>query len=428
MRKLALTLCFVLLIGMFTGCSPSEKPGETTPAPSAHSLQVGFGRVDATPTAEVSLDGLQETRVTADVADNLYVTCVALTDETGNTVLLYHLDLLYPYNEVLLSLKKVITATGVPYENIMVGSTHNHSAPSCTSDLPGNKDYADQFKTWMVDAAKAAMEDRKPATMAIATAYPENMNFVRHYNLTAGGQGGWARHAKEAESHLYKADNTLQLIKFAREGGKDVLLMNWQGHPMAHGSSKEKIQSDVDVFRKEIEAQQDCLFAYFLGASGDVNSSSDMPSERSADWYENDFGQRGKLMTQYVSEAYKTFRELPAGPVKTLRSQFAVTSVQDGVDAGQKDITLDVVAIGDVAFVCAPYEMFGKNGIAIREGSPFEMTFISTCTNGYWRYLPADYAFEYDCYEITNTTCKVGTAELVAAEYISMLNQLKGTP
>jgi hypothetical protein len=73
--------------------------------------------------------------------------------------------------------------------------------------------------------------------------------------------------------------------------------------------------------------------------------------------------------------------------------------------------------------------MFCESGEAIKEGSPFEMTFVSSCSNGSLSYIPSaptfTYGESYTSYEQKMTKFVQGTAELLVDEYVSMLNQLK---
>ena len=83
------------------------------------------------------------------------------------------------------------------------------------------------------------------------------------------------------------------------------------------------------------------------------------------------------------------------------------------------------LAVGDVGFITAPYEMFCSNGMYIKEHSPFKMTFIVTCSNDYNAYMADDQAYNYDIYEINTRHYCRGTAEKLAQTYVDMLQELK---
>ena len=94
--------------------------------------------------------------------------------------------------------------------------------------------------------------------------------------------------------------------------------------------------------------------------------------------------------------------------------------------AENRSMDLSVLSVGDVSFVFAPYEMFASNGAAIRETSPYPMTFIITCSYDHAGYLPDVRGVEINCYEAQITKFEYGTAEKLVTEYVDMLTELKG--
>ena len=429
MKKiLSLLLCLVMVLAAFGGCAAGD-PAESTAAESTageilQSLKVGYGRADITPQTSVPLGGRHGTVISDRVLDPLYATCIAFTDETDNTFLLFHLDLLQSYGEANLAKLKIAKELGINGEQIMMCSTHNHSGPNLNEITDGNIElYCKELPGQLMQAAKDAMEDRKPVTGAYITkTYPEGLNFCRHHILADGSYTGWATPAtKSAVDHLRDADNELQLIKFPRDGGKDVVLMNWQGHPNAASYDSTAIASDVDAIRREIEPQLDCHFAYFLGASGNVNSQSYVKSELQSDWYIKDYITRTKKLVEYAVKAAENFEK-----VETDSVQFNSGKQPIGYRTGTGTIDVPVTSfsIGDIALTFAPYEMFTECGQKIKADSPFKMTFVSTCSNGSMSYIPSAYSYEYSAYESDNTKYAPGSAETLVDFHVSLLKQL----
>jgi hypothetical protein len=288
------------------------------------------------------------------------------------------------------------------------------------------QDYIDFMAGQMKQAAVDAMADRKPAEMYITSIAAMGLNCIRHYKMadgTVAGDNFGTFKNNTIVGHYREVDSTMQLIKFTREGGKDVVLMNFQGHPRGHGEYRYSILSDVDEVRKNVEANLDCHFAYFLGASGNVNSKSRVASENLAATYV----EHGVKMGEYAKKAAENFRKVNTGSIKLLYQEYAGTPIEE--DGTTRPIPMYAFAIGDVGFVTAPYEMFCESGEAIKEGSPFEMTFVSSCSNGSLSYIPSaptfTYGESYTSYEQKMTKFVQGTAELLVDEYVSMLNQLK---
>ena len=81
--------------------------------------------------------------------------------------------------------------------------------------------------------------------------------------------------------------------------------------------------------------------------------------------------------------------------------------------------------VGDLGFACAPYEMFGANGMHIKEWSPYAMTFVVSCCNGARSYLASKLAYSHGSYEVDQRRYPEGTAELLADNFVDMLKELK---
>jgi hypothetical protein len=198
--------------------------------------------------------------------------------------------------------------------------------------------------------------------------------------------------------------------------------MNWQGHPNAAADpNKLAIASDVDVVRREIEPQLDCYMAYFLGGSGNVNSSTYVKTELQDPNYIRDYVTRGKKLAEYAVAAAAKFEKVETAKLQFVDSKYSAQSING---TNKSDIQIYAFSFGDIAFTTAPYEMFTENGQKIKQESPFKMTFVSTCSNGSVGYLPSEYAFEYDAYETSITRYAKGTAEGVAAEHIKILKDI----
>ena len=450
-KTLSLILAVLLAVSLLAGCqqagvAPTQAPtGTPTQEPTAEPtqeptqppiqaavLQVGFGRVDISPKTPVSLTGYgdADTRISEGTDVPLMSTCIAFTGEDGNTLLLFYNDLCTSETTTTDACRKAVSeATGISVDNIMSAATHIHSAPSLglNSKYPGTAEYSSTLPQKMVEAAQAALADRKEAKMYITTVATENMNFIRHYNMKDGTVSGdnFGSKASGYASHVGEPDRDLQLIKFTREGKKDIILANFATHPHKQGIDAlyNYAHSDiVGVMRQELEAKKDCLFAYFTGAGGNVNPMSKFPWEK----IYKDFRDQGAAMAQYAFDAYDSFTEVKTGNVKVQKTIYIAQPKESGKTV--PNILMYAFSIGDVAFVCAPYEMFSENGVQIKEGSPFKMTFVSTYTNQHVKYIPSEAGFEYPGvgYSYEGRVCQYekGTAEKLVAKYAEMLNML----
>ena len=63
----------------------------------------------------------------------------------------------------------------------------------------------------------------------------------------------------------------------------------------------------------------------------------------------------------------------------------------------------------------------------IKEGSPFTATFVVTCCNNGLGYIPSMEGFNNNTYEANNGKFVPGTGEILADEYVKMLESLYAT-
>lgn len=415
-RIITLALCLLLVLSMVS-CAPKEE---------ASSLQVGFGREDITPPYSMPMRGYgnPNERWSLNVLDPLYSTCIAFRDGDGNTVLLFHNDLCSTPATVFTFVRKEISdVTGIPVDNIMVSATHTHSGPEQSIDDPIVEIYNDFVEEKMVLAAQAALADLKNAEMYTATTTLKNANFVRHYRMDDGsvvGDNFGDPTGKRYVSHVKDADNEMQLIRFKRDGGKDVVLVNWQTHPLrTGGATLSDISADVvGSMRMALEPQMDCFMAYFSGGSGNIDPSSRILDEN----IYPDYIDQGNAMAQEAIMACDRMTKQETGKVQILRNDMEIY-----VDKDPVRILAYAFSIGDVAFTTHPYEMFDTNGKFVKDNSPFEMTFIVTLANNVSGYIAAEWAYEYGGYEVEYVGYNKGSAEDLADGYVEMLKQLHGT-
>ena len=478
----ALCLCAMLLMNL-VACAPtgdSTDAGENTTAAAnnADQVQVGYGKVMVTPDESVPLRGYgyTEKRMSTGKWSELYLIAIAVTDTEGNTCIVISADnCSTPADVYTVAAPQIATACGISQENIIISAIHQHSAPDLYSGVASAKRYVEKvYIPGLVSAAKMAMDDRTAATVQIQTIETNNMNFVRRY-LTKDGE----YHGTEmyADTSVYvdqetDADNDLQLVKFVREGqttqagkeAKDIIVANFQGHPLMGTSSKDlNIHADMPgLFREHLENELGCEAMYISGASGNVAFSSrfaeDMKSTK-------DFKQHGKDLAKYANSKNVEYTDIELTAVKASKvtytgkcnhaddhlaekarqiyaeyketgdesifrkngfeSQYHCMFAYKHADLPEtRDMDIFTIAFGDLAFVGAPFEMFCETGANIKAASPFKTTVICYIANGSNSYLPTEMAWDFYCYERHNSNFDRGTAEEVEAEFINMLNGL----
>lgn len=412
-KLLSLTLCVLMVVSLFAGCGSSEGDG-------AGVFQVGYGKADISPQESISLWGYadEEARLSTTVTERMYVTTVAFTDVEGKTLIFMALDLLQSDSAFAEPAREAVAeATGVPVDQVMFHCSHNHGAP----DPRGSATYQQLLTEACVQSAKDAMADRKAAEMHTTFTRPDEVNFVRHYLLADGNyraEGVGTEPKSNIIGHTSKADNLLQMVKFTREGGKDVVLMNWQGHP--RGNDPDPYTAACGnypaVMRNTVEAGLDCLSVFVLSGSGNVNNNSQITEEV----HYASYVELGKALGQFAIDAAANFTPAETDNLLMTKKYLNTTGQEDTMGT-----PLYAFSIGDLALVTAPFEIFDTNAMAVKEGSDFLMTFYASCSNESRGYLPTPKPFEFEhSYEVRITLYPMGTAEVVEGMLSTMLDDL----
>lgn len=289
------------------------------------------------------------------------------------------------------------------------------------------------------------------------------------------------------------ADDDVQLVKITREGASPILLTNFQTHPhMATDSSKTVATADIiGVFRDKLAELTGCEVMYFTGASGNINAWSNIDTNKEKE--DLDYITQGRSLAEVVANGIQdsawisVVSESTGGvATKTVTKQYSVmlnsvpswlsgktmdeivsyaanfwnatdgylknTTASDLKNYGiyskyhakyiimrstnketdTKSLTISAIAIGDLAFVVVPYEMYDTNGMWIKENSPYKMTFTTHLAdmptsnrasfgNGY---IPSAQSYVNGGYSVDIAQFAAGTGEKVAQDYIYILNEL----
>ena len=430
-------------------------------------LQAGFAKIDITPDYNIGLGGYSnaDTRISEAIEDRIYATCIALTDGE-ETILLYTLDNCGFGSEMADRLRAPVTAaTGIAGEKIFVMATHTHNAPALAAHNQAEK-YLAFLGEAMAEGAKEALADQAPAVTMAAKKIFQGMNSTRHVQLADGTVAGsdWRRRSSPAIGNAGTPDSQMVLFKFAREEKRDILLINWQGHPDCSGQiGKLRISpSFVGPLRDTVAAGSGMDVAYFTGADGNMVIDSRLPEYKHNMNYRRYAVHMGTLVLGLMDElqvvegsGIATARMYVETPVdhswdhmlpqaKEVFDLWKATDKPTGDELGKKysfssvyqaraiisrskmgptrTIELNTVRIGGVGIAVGTYEMFSESGLEIKAGSPFEYTMVMTSNSSY---MPSKRAYANRCYESDTGFYAEGTAEMMVEKYLEMLRSIQ---
>lgn len=435
-------------------------------------LEVGFGRIDIMPKEPVGLGGYGNGphRIETHVLDPLFATCIAITDAQDKTLLLITMDLICMEDVLVAALRKNITAaTGIPEQHIFASATHTHYGPDVGN--PGRKavdDYIAYAAKRTVLAVQAALEDRAEASVQAGTTVTENLTFVRHY-ICADGTTNFSK-TNPRVRHAADADPRLRLLRFCREGRKDILMMNWQSHPdTTGGGNATGISADyIGPLRSYLEIATGCYFAFFQGACGNLTPVSRILNKNTVN--RDHHMEHATELAQAAMALLPELKSIKTGPISITRhlykcpydhstdrqvpeakevwdywlktgdfdgsdkmakalgygSQYEARAILQRAEAPEFfPIELNTAVMGNLAFATVPCELFDTAGAYVIDNAPYAATWLIGYCNDSRGYFPNHDAFRYGCYEVDIHVLAEGSAEGMAEELVQMLGELK---
>lgn len=487
-RFLFLMLALSILLTCFTSCGASlpSEPAVTEETVESATEDVeekrdptgfaaGFARVVMNPKTSVGMAGYGNTefRRSTIIEDDLTVSCTAVSDGE-NTALLFSLDVIGLSEQNCENIyRQIEKSLGIKSEYVILNATHCHSGPDVASSSDDSiANYLKVFYPAVLKAAKDAVADLDRCEMKIARTETHELNYVRRCFKADGSliADCVINLSKEpVVRHETDADEQIQLLMFDRVNGKDILLMNWQCHvTAASGREKTKLSPDyVGALRNKMEKEADVHFAFHQGAGANIEPNSYIESEPDNRDYKN----HGAKIAAIALKALENMESVASGKVRAVKKTVScahdldvsaynlqeaqqITDLKNANDfekakslciqygynspyhasavvarskrkETETKMEISAIAIGDVGFTAAPYEMFDTNGMQIKAKSSYGMTFVCAYSNGRYGYIPSSIAWDSGGYEVD--TCKFvkGTGEMLANEFVGLLNELK---
>lgn len=399
----------------------------------------GYGKADVTPYDPVHLGSYQNSleRVSTGVRDRLYAMTTAMTDTEGNTLLIIVTDLSWGYVTQTQQVRQAIEAKyGIPGEYVLLGGTHNHNGPEWMGAVaetePENIAYLQMWLEGVMESVELALADRKPAQLQIGRTETVDLAFVRRYYCADGtvtGTGPQTYYQTKLDdvnesnplvSHETEGDEEVQLVKIARENGKDILIGQWQNHGSHDGNTTIVTNDWIGYARDQVTAELDCEFMYMQGAAGNMSTTSLLPNEKNSKTTKQ-IGEELAAVIIAACQDADTFTSVDSGSIKVKQVQYTDTNYR-----GNQQWTgeMNSVAIGKLSLVTLPVELYAESGMAIKEQTPFDMTLIMGYTNGICSYVGTRLAFQNLGYGIQDGRGTAETADAMVQIYLDGLNEL----
>lgn len=284
--------------------------------------------------------------------------------------------------------------------NILIGSSHTHSAPDCYAfpdgkgGHTGDLKYMDFVCQKTVDAINEALDQLAPATMKIAVGEAKGKIAYNYY-----------------APDLY--DRRMGVIQALGENGKTIgTLVNYAIHPEVLGNERAILSPDlIGPLCEKLEAQAGGTAVFMNGAQGGMitadNRELNNPSDpQRAYWKdEGSWQECERIGTTMASEAMRLLSEVkpqtdPALYCTSLDVKFPVESdamwavvtlspLKYPHDAASRSITarLNLLNIGSAQILTIPGEALPNIGFYLKRKMRSQHAFLFGLTNDAFGYI-----------------------------------------
>lgn len=368
--------------------------------------------------------------------------------------------------------KKIAKRCNMDENAVYINCIHSHTSYRITLPDMERRNDDDIFKMRLqqqfVDCAQFAFEDLKPTTVKIANGEAKGVGFIRRYRMKDGtcktnpGIGN-----PDIASFEGEQDNSVQLVRFIREGGKEILMVAFSTHADVIGGSKYcsdwpgyLVQNINGAFCGDVEAMT------ILKTEGDTNHVNAFLPKGSPRKGVELAKRMARILAGEVLKIYDSATDVPVNKIAAFTEDLKIGKnaydpadvptaqairkiyLEKGNQAPELkefkmgvpealriianlsrpeffEIRMHALQIGNIAFVGIPGEPFTSIGRAISSASKMDMTIVTACTNGHEGYYPDYSAFAEDGYESKWTPFASNCGEILINGGLAMIDRME---
>ncbi len=381
----------------------------------------------------------------------------AVVIEANTRICIVSCDVLVLQRDILDDVcRKIEAEEKIPFENILITSTHTHHAPTTVTVHGYKRD--EKFSRRVKDAILSAVHK---AGRKLKNAKPASMYFRLGQESTVGqnsrlllkdGTIWWVGSTADAIRPTGPFDPELPVLAFKRaDGSLEAILFNHSSHNIGVRSSGRS-PSFYGLAAQELEEELGGIAIFAPGAFGSTHVLSLSMDERIL------------RIKNAVKEAFSKAQKRQTPAIKSMKKQFSYRVRKFDEDAEEKAVSyycnkrlggnpediikvfrnmrkdlakhqgelrktwLHVMLIGDIAFVGVPGECFGLLGTEIKRRSHFRYTYVIGVANDYIGYIPDNKAYDLGGYQVWtgfHSLVERGTGEKIVDETVRILEELK---
>ena len=369
--------------------------------------------------------------------------------------------------------------TGLSPDNVILAATHCHGGPQThplfLEAVGGearrlSERYVEALPGMIAESVRLAEADLQPARIFIGKGHEDALTYNRRFLMRDGSVIKSSPTNANAVRPIGPIDPDVGVIYAEGSRGQPlVTVVNFAAH--VGGGGAGMVAAHFPHTLAEVLARvkgESMLTVFFNGMSGNVNPNNKTFPGSFVRALSGDASAAG-MGSVLAGEVIKTYPHLkPLGPGKLQARSQAVrvpvapappaaerekaraTVLRHGKGAAFNDVilawrALDLATYGkdgvwdsevqaitfgqEMAFIGYPGDSFVELGLAMKQNSPFALTFVSEqAGNGSLSYIPNAKAFPEGSYEVISARVVPGGGEVLATAAIALLTEMFPRP
>ena len=405
-------------------------------------LQIGVAQIDITPPVGMTMTGyIARAGDATGVHDPLFAKALVF-DNGAQHAAIITCDVLGFHKQFVDEVRASIAmATGIPGAHVLIAGSHTHAGPA-TMFL---QDCGQADEAWMaslqqklVEVTQTAFAQRQPAQIGVGRG-----------RFTAGV------HNRRAPGDIL--DPEVGVLRVTDERDKTLaVLVNYACHPTCLTGENQLFSAEYPgLIMEQVQQATGAITLFATGAIGDVGPAERgwpvleavgtglaaevlrlLPTIEMRDANQLAVGiqavalplqplptaeQLAQVLAEHqtpLTEAEKSMDWIRAKIQSAMEHWVERTRAVIGADqpATTVNTEVQVIRLGDFAFVSAPGELFVELGMAVKYGSGLKQTFVCGFGNDNIGYIPARRAYPHGGYEVAEAYKYYGYPAALAPE------------
>ena len=381
-------------------------------------------------------------------------------EKSGVRLALIAVDILMLSREILDEVTRDIEhRSGIPFEHILIHATHTHHAPSTLRlhDYQADPVFTARVHRAIVESVVQAIAQLSEAELnCFFKMGREDTVGVNSRQLLPDGSIYWIGR-REFVRPTGPFDPQLPVMGFKEEptkgstGNWRAVWFNHSTHTIGTLRSGVRSPSFYGLAAQSLERELGGKVLFLEGASGSTHNlrlSAEEAKQRIIQAVDQALGASQRMLVHRLAsikrpfsyrvrhfdeaaeqEAVASYCRKWIGPygleiIPVFESMRATLSSQQGEP---RQSWIQAMAIGEVALVGVPAELFTSLGMEIKRRSPFAHTVVAELSNDWIGYLPDRQAHQLGGYQVWtgfHSYCEPGTGERMVEEALDLLDDL----